>query len=99
VRAFRAKALPVFRAQIVALEYSLQAIASLGPLFDESFPVGHQGAYFAHSDRRNPDGWNQIGGEQSGELDGIPRVGFDPCSADEFDSERMSHRHAAGKTG
>ena len=44
-RAFKAKAFPVFRAQIVALQHSLQAITSGNPLLDESIPMGHQGTY------------------------------------------------------
>lgn len=39
------KGFPLWSAQIVALQHSLQAITSGNPLLDESLPMGHQGTY------------------------------------------------------
>ena len=68
----------------MTLEHALQAITCLHPLLHQSFAVADQGAYLAHRYRGNPDGWDEVGCEQTGELDGITRIGLDPCGADQL---------------
>jgi len=73
------------------LQHALQAIARLDALLHQSFAVGDQDSSFTNRQRRNPHCWDEVGSQQTGELDGIPRVGFDPCRADQLHGQGMSH--------
>ena len=59
----------------MALEHTLQAITRLDPLLDQSFAVSDQRSPFTNGQRRDPYCRDEIGGEQTGELDRITCIG------------------------
>lgn len=77
------------------MEDTLQAIARLSSLRDETAAVRYQRASFSNLFWRNPDRWNESCGKQASEIERIASVGFHPGSAHEFDEKGVGDRDGA----
>ncbi len=85
------------RLQMVTVQQTVKSVFGCRLLFDERMAMGKQRSQFAHVRWWHPDFWDQVGGQQFGQLDRIVLIGLDGGGGNPLDLERVGHHGATGQ--
>ena len=76
---------------------AVKTVSRLGARLHKPFAMRHQSTQFSNGMRWDPDGRNEIGGQQASKLDGIARIGLHACSGDQLHCLGMSNEHISNE--
>lgn len=62
-------------------------------LANQASTVGNEGPQLSYFFWRYPYGWDEIGGQETSQVQGITCIGLHASSSNDFDEQRMSNRH------
>jgi hypothetical protein len=79
---------------VIAMEQTVQVIASPGTHLDQTTTVCHERTQLTYFDGRNPDFGDEIGGEEMSQAEDVMPIGLDAGFSDPFYLRWMSDYHS-----